>query len=207
MELLRSVFPNVDFATVGGFLQLLFIEFGLVLAGLAGATLVGGWASDETSGRLEFLLATPLSRGRWVFGGGLGILGAVVVIVALSMLGIVIGALVAGEGDLATPLAGTVVLGLFAIAMAGVGVAIGGVLGTRFAGPAVAVLVILTWFLEIIGPALRLPDTVRELALTAHYGQPMLGQWDVVGVAASVLLAVAGVAIGAWGFRRRDLRA
>ena len=30
---------------------------------------LGGWASDETSGRLELLLATPLARGRWVVSG------------------------------------------------------------------------------------------------------------------------------------------
>jgi hypothetical protein len=34
----------------------------------------------------------------------------------------------------------------------------------------------------------------------------MLGQWDPVGIVASVVLAVGGVALGAWGFRRRDLR-
>jgi ABC-2 type transport system permease protein len=143
MELLSTVFPNVDFATVGGFLQLLFVEFGLVLAGLAAATLVGSWASDETSGRLEFLLATPLSRRRWVTGGGIGILGAIVVIVALSTVGIAIGAAIAG-GSLGLPIAGTLVLGLFAIGMAGIGVAIGGVFGSRFAGPLVAVIVIVT---------------------------------------------------------------
>jgi ABC-2 type transport system permease protein len=206
MQMLNSIFPNVQFASIGGFMQLLFIEFGLVLAGLAAATLVAGWASDETSNRLEFLLATPLSRRSWVTGGGIGILGAVVVIVVLSMIGIAIGALLAGEGDLATPLAGTLVLGLFAIAMAGLGVAIGGVFGTRFAGPAVAIIVIVTWFLDILAPAMNLPDVVHDLALTAHYGQPMLGQWDGTGIVASVVLGVVGVAIGAWGFRRRDLR-
>jgi hypothetical protein len=34
----------------------------------------------------------------------------------------------------------------------------------------------------------------------------MLGQWDVVGIVASVVIAVGGVLLGAWGFARRDLR-
>jgi hypothetical protein len=34
----------------------------------------------------------------------------------------------------------------------------------------------------------------------------MLGQWDLTGVLASVALGVGGVALGAWGFGRRDLR-
>ena len=37
-------------------------------------------------------------------------------------------------------------------------------------------------------------------------GQPMVGVWDVIGVVACIVLAVAGLAIGTWGFARRDLR-
>ena len=33
IELLSTVFPNVDYASAGGFLQLLFVEFGVILAG------------------------------------------------------------------------------------------------------------------------------------------------------------------------------
>jgi hypothetical protein len=34
----------------------------------------------------------------------------------------------------------------------------------------------------------------------------MLGQWDPVGIVASLVLAFGGLAVGAWGFNRRDLR-
>ncbi len=111
-----------------------------MLVGLAAATLVGLWASDETSGRLEFLLATPLSRRRWVTGGGIGVLASIGVIVLVAAIGIAIGATITG-GDIVTPVAGTLVLGLYAIALAGIGIAIGGVFGTRAAGPGVAILV------------------------------------------------------------------
>ena len=204
-RLLQTVFPGSDIASVGGFLQLLFLEFGLILAGLAAATLVAGWASDETSGRLELLLATPLARGRWVVGGGVGILLGIVVFTLIAIVGIGVGASITG-GDIATPMMGAATLGLFAFAMAGVGVAVGGVLGSGYAGPAVALVTIVTWFVDVIGPAFKLPDVVHELALTAHYGAPMLGQWDVAGVAASIAIGVVGIAIGAWGFKRRDLR-
>src|SRR5205085_6433475 len=126
---LQSAVPGADVGSVGGFLQLLFLEFGLVLAGLAAATLVSGWASDETSGRLELLLATPLARSRWAVSGGVGILVGIVVLTAIAMVGIGIGATITG-GDVLTPMVGTLTLALFAFAMAGVGVAIGGVLGT-----------------------------------------------------------------------------
>ena len=78
--------------------------------------------------------------------------------------------------------------------------------GTSWAAPAVALLAIVTWFVDTIVPAFGLPDIVHQLALSAHYGLPMLGQWDVAGLAASAVLLVGGVLIGAWAFGRRDLR-
>ena len=91
VELLRTVFPNVDYASAGGFLQLLFVDFGVILAGLFAASIVSGWASDETSGRLEMVLATPLSRARWAISGGGGMLVSVVLFMAITMAGIAIG--------------------------------------------------------------------------------------------------------------------
>ena len=91
MDLLHTVFPGVDLASVGGFLELVFVEFGLILAGLAAATLVGRWASTETSTRTEILLAAPLARFRWVVSEGVGALAAIVLIVVMTALGITSG--------------------------------------------------------------------------------------------------------------------
>jgi ABC-2 type transport system permease protein len=204
-RLLQTAFPNSDILTVGGFLQLLFVQFGLILAGLAAATLVGAWASDETSGRLEMLLATPFARARWAISGGLAILGQIIVLTVIAAIGIAIGTAMIGE-DVVQPLIGTFAIGAFAAAFAGVGVAIAGVWRSSWAAPAVALLTILTWFVDTIVPAFRWPDVVRQLALSAHYGMPMLGQWDLAGLAASALLAVGGVVLGALAFQRRDLR-
>ena len=52
-------------ASAGGFLQL-FVELFYIAAGFAAATFVSKWASDETDGRLEMVLATPLRATRWV---------------------------------------------------------------------------------------------------------------------------------------------
>jgi ABC-2 type transport system permease protein len=205
LRLLSQVFPRIELAGAGGFLQLLFVEFGLILSGLAAATLVANWASDETSGRLEMVMAAPLARMRWVVSGGLGVLVGIAVIVVLAAIGIGIGASLTG-GDVATPVAGTLVLGLYAVALAGIGIAVGGLVSTGAAAPAVAILTVVIWLIDIIAPPLGLPDAIQQLALTAHYGQPMLGVWDPAGIAASIVLAVGGVAIGAWGFARRDLR-
>jgi ABC-2 type transport system permease protein len=205
VKLLETVFPNIQLNQTGAFLELLFVEFGMILAGLAGATLVSNWASDETSGRLELVLASPLARRRWVVAGGIGAFVAIAVITVLAAIGIALGALITG-GEVGTPVIGTLSLGLYAVAIAGIGIAVGGVIGTGAAGPTAAVVTILVWLIDIIAPPLGLPDAVRELALTSHFGQPMLGVWDPTGIVASLVLAVGGVAIGARGFARRDLR-
>ena len=205
MKLLETVFPGVDYASAGGFLQLLFVEIGVILAGLAAATFVAGWASDETSGRLEMLLATPLQRVRWAVAGGAGMLVNVAVFTALSALGIAIGVASSGS-DLGTPVSGALILGIYGAALVGIGLAVGGLFGTRFAGPFVAVFVLLTWFVQTVGGILRVPDAVMQLTLTSHLGQTFVGVWDWAGVGASILLAVGGIAIGAWGLERRDIR-
>lgn len=206
MQILHQFAPDIDYASAGGFLQLLFVQFGVILAGLAAATFVAGWASDETSGRLEMVLATPLSRLRSALAGGVGMLISVGVFVALVAVGLALGVSSSG-GELATPLYGTLILGVYAAALVGIGMAVGGVLRAGWAAPAVVLFVILTWLIQLLGLLLGLPEFVQQLALTAHYGQPMVGVWDWGGVAASLVLAFGGIGLGAWGFARRDLRA
>jgi ABC-2 type transport system permease protein len=205
MQMLETLFPNVDYASAGGFLQLLFVEFGILLAGLAAATLVSGWASDETSGRLEMVLATPLSRVRWALSGAAGMLVNVAVLSAFIALGIALGVGTSGS-DLATPVVGSLILGVYAVALIGIGMAVGGLLRTGWAAPAVVIFIVASWFVQLLGPILGLPDAVRDLALTSHFGQTMVGVWDAAGVVAALAIGIAGIAAGTWGFSHRDLR-
>jgi ABC-2 type transport system permease protein len=205
-QIWETLFPSIDLNGAGAFLQLAFITFGLILTGFAAATLVGGWASDETSGRLEMLLTTPMSRARWALAGGAGVLAAIALMTAITAVGIGIGSAIAG-GDVVTPILGTIVLGLYAAALAGIGLAVGGLVSTSFAGEAVAAIVIVTFLIDLIAPALKWPDWVHEIALTSHLGQPMIGTWDWAGMAACLVLAMGGLAIASWGIARRDVSA
>ncbi|MFI5225042.1 MAG: hypothetical protein ACHQ3P_00030 [Candidatus Limnocylindrales bacterium] len=204
MDLLAKVFPGIDIATAGGFLQLVFIELGFIAVGFAAATLVGGWASDETSGRLEVVLASPLARRGWLLRSGVGVFAAIVVMTAVIAVGIGLGALASGS-DAVTPMAGTVVMGLYAAALAGVGFAVGGVFRASIAAEIVAAIVVATYVIDLLAPPLHLPDAIHQLALTTHLGQPMIGVWDPVGMIACLVIAAGGLAIGAWGVARRDL--
>ncbi len=203
-DLIANVFPTVDFSSAGWLLQLIFVEMGLIVVGFAAATFVGKWASDEGSGRLEMVLAAPLTRARWAIAGGIGALLAVAVMTAVYAVGIALGAASAGS-EVLTPTAGTIALGFYGAAMVGIGVAVGGLWRTSWAAELVAAFVILTFLVSLLAPALQLPDWVYQLALTAHLGQPMIGTWDAGGMVACVVIAIGGILVGAWGMSRRDV--
>lgn len=204
VEMVRSILPGVDLTTTAGFLQMAFVDFGLVLAALAAATLVAGRSSDETSGRLELLITTPLTRVRWAIASGFGVWVAIAVTVGLLAASIGIGAGLAGD-DGFQPMLGTLVVAAYAMAMAGIGLAVGGLTRSSYAGPAVLVVAIGTFLVDILGEALRLPDWVQQLALSSHMGRPMIGTWDGPGLLACAVLAVGGLLLGAWGMNRRDV--
>lgn len=203
-RMFRAVLPNFDLGSAGGFLQLVFVQLGFIVVGFAAAMLVSGWASDESSGRLELLLATPLSRWRWAVSAAIGVFLAVAAMTVVLGAAVGIGAALAGS-DAATPMAGAVVLGLYAIAVAGIGFAVGGLVRTSIAAEAVAFVVTVTFLIDLVAPALKAPDWVHQLALTAHLGQPMVGRWDVAGVVACLVLALGGMALGGLGLARRDV--
>jgi ABC-2 type transport system permease protein len=204
-EVFRLAFPNADLGEPGFALQVLFVQLGTMLGGAAAAALVGGWASDESESRLELLLTAPIGRFRWMLESGIGTYLAIVVVAVIVGVVTAIG-LVGGGGDLLTPLAGISVVALYGAAVAGVGLAVGGLIRPSLAAPTVVVLIVGMLLIDILEPILGLPELVGNLSLARHYGEPMVGAWDPVGVVASLGLAIGGLLIGAWGFSRRDLR-
>ena len=76
-------------------------------------------------------------------------------------------------------------------AIVGIGVAVGGLWRTSIAAEIAALVVVVTYLLDLVAPPLNLPDWLHQLALTAHFGKPMVGEWDMVGVVASLALSVA----------------
>ena len=198
-----KIFPDFDFSTAGGWLQL-YVEIFYIAAGFAATTLVAKWASDETDGRLESVLTTPLTRARWVVAGGIAALVAAMLIAVLFALGTALGA-ASGGSTAGDALLGSMSLGLYAAAIVGIGVAIGGLWRTSLAAEIAALFVVATFLVDLLAPALGLPDWVHQLALTAHVGQPMIGHWDPVGIVLCVVIAVGGIGLGAIGMRRRDV--
>jgi ABC-2 type transport system permease protein len=200
----QTLMPDMDLTTTSGFLQLVFIDMGLALVGIAAATFVAGWASDESSGRFGLLLTTPLTRVRWALATGVGGWLAIAVVVGMVAIALAIGVAATGDDPVA-PAIGLLAVALYGAAMAGVGFAVGGLGRPSLAAPVVLALTIGTFLIQILAPALRLPDWVARLALSDHMGHPLVGSWDPMGLTACLTLAIGGLLLGAWGLSRRDV--
>jgi ABC-2 type transport system permease protein len=203
-EIFRTLIPGVDITTAAGFLQLAFADIGFVLMGLAATTFISARSSDETSGRLELQLATPLTRVRWAAASGVAVWLALVMVNVMLAAAVALGVASVGQAA-ATPAIGTFVLAVYGAALAGIGIAVAGLFRASLAMPVVLAVTVGTFLVDLLAPVLRLPDWVQQLALTAHLGEPMVGAWDGAGIIACLALAVGGLAVGAWGMGRRDV--
>ncbi|HEX2626540.1 MAG TPA: ABC transporter permease subunit [Candidatus Limnocylindrales bacterium] len=206
LQMIRQVFPDADITTAPGFLQLAFFSEAILFVSVATALIVAGWSSDEGERRLELVLGAPLTRMGWALRSGFAVMVAIGVMTALFIAG-VIGAAAsqAAGGDLAAVAGGVAVLGLYAMALAGVGLAVGGLVRPNLAAPVTLVLAIGFFLLELIGSIAKFPDWVLDLALSRHLGRPMLGDFDWPGMIVCALLSIGGVLVCAIGMRRRDI--
>jgi putative exporter of polyketide antibiotics len=150
------------------------------------------------------LLASPLGRARWAISGGLGVFMAIAVMTGVAMAGVALGVAAAG-GDVLTPVFGGLIIGLYAAAAAGIGMAVGGLFRNSIAGEITALFVIATFLIDFLAPPLNLPDWFHQLALSSHMGQTMVGNWDLVGVGACLAIAAVGLLLGGYGIQRRDI--
>ena len=201
----QAFFPGVDIGSVSGILQLVVFNLGTLMMAMVAATLVSGWSSDETERRLEIVLAAPIGRLHWSLASGIGVFAALLVTNLCFAAGIVVGAGAAGENATAAGV-GVLVAGLYGAAMGGIGMAVGGLGWPRLAGAATGGVALAFFLLDLLGPALKLPGWLVDLAPARHLGQPMAGAYDVVGITVVAVIALGGYLLGAWGLSRRDLR-
>lgn len=206
VDLIQNFFPDADILSAAGFLQLAFFSEAILLLSIAAATLVEGWASDESERRLELLLSVPITRVGWAVRSGLAVMAGIAIITALLCAGVVLGASTqTAAGDVGSVALGVSVLGLYGMALAGIGLAVGGLVRPSLAAPVTLVVAIGFFLWDLIGSIAGLPEEVLDLALNRHLGQPILGQYDGPGMAACAILAIGGIALCAIGLRRRDI--
>lgn len=203
-DLIHRMLPGVDITSAGGVLGLYFVNFGTLMIGLLAASLVAAWASDERERRLDLVLTTPLARVRYALASGIGVLVGVGVVAVVLAVGIGLGAAALGD-DAVTPMIGSLVLGLYGAAFAGLGLALGGCGWPGLAGTFVGALAFGTFLLDLIGGIVGFPDWVMQLSLMQHLAHPMTGDFDLPGLALMAVLAIGGLLVGAWGMGRRDI--
>jgi hypothetical protein len=91
------------------------------------------------------------------------------------------------------------------MALAGIGLAVGGLVRPGLAAPVTIIVGLGFFLLDLIGSILDLPDAILDLALNRHLGRPILGVYDGPGMVVCAALAVGGVVLCAIGMRRRDI--
>ncbi len=187
-----------------GFLAMTQLYLAIIATGYV-VQAVGSLHTEEAAGRLEPRLAGTLSRRAWLSAHGVVILAGLLVIFLVGSLvlglttawsvhdaGAVGRSLTAGAAYLPAELvlAGLALL-LFAVRPRALPLA-----WAAYAG---------TTFIAFLGPGLKLPGWVRDLAPTTHIGNPPVG--TVEGGALLVLAVVAlGLVAGAYvGFAHRGV--
>ncbi|MGH3354019.1 MAG: ABC transporter permease [Nocardioides sp.] len=193
-------------ALIDAFLGYINLTLG-VIGAVFGVASVSRLRSEEDTGRLEALIATPLTRARWLVGS-LVVTVVGVVLVALAMgAGMVLG-YVPVAGEVSGSRVSELVLGILAQLPAMLFVAALALLVLawlpRFAALAWALVawVVLDAFL---GETLELPDGVRSLSPFFHLPVYPAETWTAGPTV--VLLAATGLvaALAFVGYRRRDV--
>jgi ABC-2 type transport system permease protein len=161
--------------------------------------------SEESAHRAEPVLAARVSRDRFLMSHvTIALAGSVAMLLAVGLgfgLSASVGERDAGELPrlIGAALAYTPALWIFV----GLAAALFG-LAPRFAGATWAFLGGVA-FVGFLGPLVQLPDWVFELSPLEHVPRMPVAGFDVVPELILTVLAVALLAIGLVGFRRRDL--
>lgn len=164
--------------------------------------------SEEESGRLEALLATRLTRSRWLTGS-LAVTVAGVALMALMMgLGMVLGYLPVATDPASGSRVDELVLGVLAQLPAMLLVAALAFLILAW----VPRLSLLAWLLVVwvvlevlLGETLRLPDALRALSPFFHLPVYPTEAWTAGPTLVLSALTVVVLALGMLGYRRRDV--
>ena len=184
----------------------LFADVPLLLTFFA-ITQVASWTGDEEEGRMEVLVAEPISRSSILLARYAAIGMCVIAILLIMGVCILATAAVTNTTVKADHLAaGLLVTGLLTMVVLAFGLALAAWLERPgLALPITAGLAIAAFFLNALAPLFNWPEIISNLSIYHLFGKPMQnglgwGNTVVLGVAA-LLLGAASVIV----FDRRDI--
>jgi ABC-2 type transport system permease protein len=189
---------------VDSFLATMLLVLALLAAAYATAS-ASRLSAEESSGRLEQLMATGLSRPWWLAGSLLvTTLGSAAVLLAGGLgLGVAYGVSVGDAGEGARLAAQQLVYLPAVVLLAALAALLQG-WAPQWARATWLVLAV--WFvLDYLGPLLDAPAWLVRSSPFAHTPQVPVEAVTLAGPVVIALLALALTALGAVGLRRRDL--
>ncbi len=196
----------VGLTTPEGFLALSFTVFIALLLALFAASQVAAIREEEASWRLEHLLVRPTGRVDWLLTRTATAAVAVAVIALAAAVAAWLGASFTATtltfGD--TILAALNVLPL-AWLFLGLGVGLVGV-APRLSASLAYGLVVAAFLIDFVGSFVGLPETALELSPFRHLAAVPFVAIPVGTSLLLLLIGLLGTALGALGFRRRDLQ-
>jgi ABC-2 type transport system permease protein len=178
------------------------------------ALMAGGFAvssalqlrGEESAGRVEWILATRISRRRWAASLlTITVAGTVVVILAAGLgLGIAYAAVSGDPAEVPRLAAAALVTVPGVLVLIGFTALVFGLSAraTPAAWAALALMVLIGYFSD----ALRLPGWLRDLSPLEHLPAAPAETVTAVPIVALTALAAALAAAGVWALRRRDLQ-
>jgi ABC-2 type transport system permease protein len=180
-------------------------QFMAVLIGVFVILAVQGWRSEETTGRAEPVLATPVSRTMWLMAN-LAVTAAGVLVVSVAA-GLASGLAAAGVTGDAQHIADLVLAQLnhlpAVLVVLGVATLLFGLLPRAIA--AAWAIVGYGVFVGTFGPLMDLPQAAMNLSPFEHAAELPLEPFEVGPVFALLLFALVGAAVGLLGIRRRGI--
>lgn len=179
----------------------------LIFGASLGARAIAG---EEENGRLDVLLAHPVTRSRVVVERAAAMLVALVVAGAVLLLGMAAMAGVAdfasiGLANLAAASAQLVLLGLLFGSLA---LAVGAATGSRgLALGVVAIVGVLTYFANTLGPSVDWLAWSENISPFRYYadGEPLRNGLQVLDSLVLLVASLVLVALAVIGFERRDI--
>lgn len=208
-EELTAAFEQMatDGTLVDGYIAFVMGIVGIAAAGLAVQSVLRARA-EETSERLESLLATAVSRVRWLgANAALTVAGAVVLVGAAGLAaGLAYGA---ATGDVATGVTSFLAAGAVqapaALVLGGLVVATFGLLPRLAIGLGWGALAA-SFALGQLGDLLGLPQTVMNLSPFTHVPAVPAESFAALPLVVLAAIAIVLTVVGLTGFRQRDLQ-
>lgn len=187
------------------FVAVIWGSTALLLLSLFAIFQVSAWVADDEEGRLEAVLAQPVSRVRVALERvGSLLVGAALVTVAGAAAVWITAALadITLSGDQFA--AGSALMVTVPLAFGAIGATVAG-WRPRLAGPVLTLVAIVGFFILQLAPLLKWPKSVESLSIYALYGSPISRGIEWGGILTLFAIGVFGTALGVAFFQRRDV--